>query len=89
MNTISSRKKYNSDICIDGKRIGAMRQLAIAIFEDSFLSIEVQMPERIFIVRLDNEIDPEQLRQFEDKHKLCKVIVYQPIDFSALSGKRK
>lgn len=83
MATLNDRKKYNSDICIDGKRIGVMRQIANATFGKSFLSIEVQMPDRIFVVRVDNNIDVIDLKEFEDKYKLCRVIVYQPIDFSS------
>lgn len=86
---VTNRKRYNSDICIDGKRICAMRELAKEAFEESFLSIEVEMPSRIFVIRVDDTIDINKLNKFESKYKLCKVIVYQTIDSSMLKGIRK
>lgn len=80
----TDRKKFNSDICIDGKRIGTMRQIAKAAFRDSFLSIEVKMPDRVFMLRLDHHIDKEELKEFTDKHRLCKVQIYKEIKLSDL-----
>lgn len=84
MSITDKRKKFNSDICIDGKRIGYMRQLARAIFGDSFLTIEVNQHELIFIIRLDNSVDKKTLNDFKQKNKSCKIIVYKPIDISLL-----
>lgn len=80
----NDRKKFDSDICIDGKRIGTMRQIAKATFRDSFLSIEVRMPDRIFIVRLDDRAPSGELKEFTSKHRLCRIILYKEIDLSAL-----
>lgn len=84
MTETTNRKKFDSDICIDGKRIGTMRQISKATFRDSFLYIEVSMPARVFVLGLDNQIDKEQLIDFKEKYPLCKVIVYQPIDFCGI-----
>lgn len=84
MTAINTRRKFSSDICIAGKRIGTMRQIAKAIFRDSFLSIEVKMPDRVFVLRLDHRIDRDMLKDFTDKHRLCKVIVYKEMKLSDL-----
>lgn len=84
MTATNNRKKFNSDICIDGKRIGTMRQIAIAAFRDSFLSIEVKMPDRVFLLRLDHRINKNELQDFKNKYRLCKVIIYKEIQLSEL-----
>lgn len=89
MKEVSSRKKFDSDICIDGKRIGTMRQISKATFRNSFLYIEVSMPARIFVLGVDNSIDKTQLIDFTSKYPLCKVIVYQPIDFPSIKATGK
>lgn len=76
-------QKPKSDICIGGKRIGIMRQLAQEVFEDSFLSIEVDERNRVFILRIDDK-NVHKLNSFKQKYPLCKVIVYKEIDYSVL-----
>lgn len=78
-----NEKKQTSNLSIGGFRLGKMRQFCQEIFEDSFLSIEVSA-ERIFLIRLENTVDLKKLDNFKAKYKLCKIIVYQCIDFSDL-----
>lgn len=80
---MSGTKKYDSQICIDGKRISHMRKIAEAAFEESLLSIEVNEQEREFIIRIDNK-KAYKKEKFEQQNKQCKIIVYQEIDFSRL-----
>lgn len=89
MTSINTKKKFDCDICIGGKRIGTMRQIARDTFKDSFLSIEVKMPDRIFIVRVDNQINKNDLEVFTTRHTLCKVIVYQPIEFALIKNPKR
>lgn len=61
-----------------------MREIAKATFEDSFLSIEIEFPKGIFVVRVDDTVDIDRYNKFIAKYNLCKVIVYKPIDISLL-----
>lgn len=84
----NNRKIYISTICIDGKRISAMREIAKATFGESFLFIEVY--DGRFIITANDKIDINILNKFKDKYRLCKVRVYQElIDFPALKNERK
>lgn len=76
-----------SRIYIDGKRLGPMREIAEGTFSDSFLSIEVKMPERIFVLRLSNNADIKLVRKFSEKHKLCKIEVFPRIELIIFKGK--
>lgn len=84
-----NRKIYRSDICIDGKRINAMREIAKATFGESFLFIEVDTSERVFVVRVDDCIDVNKLNQFTDKYRLCKVKIYKEIDPPVAKGEKR
>lgn len=84
----SERKIYTSAICIDGKRIAAMREIAKAAFGESFLFIEVY--DGRFVVTANDKIDINVFHKFKEKYKLCKVRVYQElIDFPAIKNERK
>lgn len=87
--TSNTRKKYNCDICIGGLRVGAMKQIAKAAFHSSFISIEVKMPDRVFVIRLDNTVDVKKLEEFKEEYRLCHIIIYQPIDLSTLKTSKK
>lgn len=88
-----NRKIYNSDICIDGKRISEMREIVNATFGEAFMYIEVDTANRVFIVRIDdsvgNGIDITKLIKFEEKYRLCKVRVYQELDMMSIKASRK
>jgi len=76
-----------SKIYIDGKRIGQMREIVESLFEDSFLSIEVKMPDRIFVIRVDNRADEEKMKRFTEKYRLCRIEVFPMIEFCVFRGK--
>lgn len=80
---MSDNKKYDSHVCINGKRISQMRAIAEAVFEESLLSIEVNEHGRQFIIRID-DTKAHKKQKFQQEHKQCKVIVYKEIDFSSL-----
>lgn len=83
------RKIYKSTICIDGKRISEMREIANAIFEGAFMSIEVS--DGRFLVRIDdsvgNGIDIDKLERFKNKYRLCNVKVYREVDLFSMDKK--
>lgn len=80
-----------SNICIGGKRISEMRELASATFGEALMYVEVDIANRIFIVHVNdsagNGIDIDKLVKFKDKYKLCAVKVYQCIDILSQKGK--
>lgn len=83
------RKKHLSDICIDGKRITAMKEIAMAAFGESFMFIEIH-PSRIFIIHVNdgigNGIDIDRLVKFQEKYRLCRVKVYDEKDLFPLKN---
>lgn len=85
---IDNKKNRICDICIDGKRISTMREIAKSTFEDSFICIEVKMKEGIFVVRIDDNVDKNKLNKFTDKYKLCKVMVYRLIDPTTIENRK-
>lgn len=78
-----------SKIYIDGKRMGQMQEIAEAKFGEHFLSIEVRMPDRIFIIRLQKGADIEEMKKFTEKYRLCKVEVFPRIEFTVYKGKKE
>lgn len=82
----TEKKIYTSAICIDGKRIAAMREIAKAAFSDSFLFIEVY--DGRFVITVNDKINMDSYERFKDKYKLCKVRVYREVlDLSILKKK--
>lgn len=81
----SDRRKHTSDICIDGKRISTMREIAKAVFGDSYLFIEVH--DGRFVIRIDDTIDIASLNKFIEKYRLCRVRVYREIDVNEFRKK--
>lgn len=80
-------KKQLSRIYIDGKRLGPMTELVEATFPDSFLSIEVQMPEEIFLLRLSNNVDVKKVKIFSEEYPLCKIEIFPRIEMIIFKGK--
>lgn len=76
-----------SRIYIDGKRLGPMREIVEGTFSDSFLSIEVKMPERIFILRLSNNVDIKKVKAFSEEYPLCKIEVFPRIELIVFKGR--
>lgn len=85
--SVDQKKKYTSDICIDGKRISSMREIAKGYFRDSFLFIEVY--DGRFVITANDKIDIDSYDHFTEKFKLCRVRIYSEIDIATLRGKRK
>lgn len=82
------KKTYTSLICIDGKRIHTMREIAKATFAEAFLFIEVC--DGRFVVRVDHTINMDALSKFEKKYTLCKVRIYKEVlDRSMLLAEKK
>ena len=76
---VSSREKktYTSMICIDGKRMAAMREIAKTAFGEAFLFIEIY--DGRFVVHANDKINVDAYTNFKDKYKLCRVKVYQEL----------
>ena len=69
----------NSQLSLQGKTISMMREIVKGIFCESFISIDVDKNNRVFIVRLENNIDEKRLKYFSEKYKQCVVKVFQEI----------
>lgn len=87
MNSSGERKIYTSDICISGKRISAMREIAQATFGQEFLFIEVNNGR--FVVHVKDNIDIDDYEYFTEKYILCKVRIYQETDIVQIRAKKK
>lgn len=78
-----------SRIYIEGKRLGQMRQIVEDTFGESLLSIDVKMPDRIFVIRLENNVDVKKMEFFTHKHKQCRIEVFPRIEFCVFRGKKQ
>lgn len=76
---LDKRKQYDSQVTVFGKRIGIMEDIARARFQDSFISIQIKMPIREFIILLDDTADMNDVEWFEDKYPGCRIDVYKKI----------
>lgn len=82
------KKIYTSTICIDGKRMAAMREIAKTAFGEAFLFIEIY--DGRFVVTANDKINVDAYHHFKEKYKLCRVRVYQElIGFPELKNERK
>ena len=86
MSRNSERKTYKSDICLDGKRLRAMREIAEAAFGESFMFIEVR--EGRFLVRVEDAIDLNAYYRFTGRYPLCRVRIYSERDISELKPQK-
>lgn len=82
MATSSERKIHTSDICISGKRISAMREIAEARFGKSFMFIQVC--DGRFVITVNDKINVDDYDAFTGKYALCKVRIYKEVDISIL-----
>lgn len=82
MEKASNRKMHTSDICISGKRISAMREIAAAMFGRAFMFIEVY--DGRFVVTVNDKINVDDYDDFTGKYLLCKVRIYREVDISIL-----
>lgn len=87
MTSGKNRKIYPSDICISGKRIRAMREIARAMFGKSFLFIEVC--DGRFLVTVDDKIDLDDYDEFTSKYFMCRIRIHREIDASSLRDSSK
>lgn len=84
MTNRKDRKTYKSDICLDGKRLRAMREIAEAAFGESFMFIEVS--DGRFLVRVEDTIDMNAYQRFTERYPLCRVRIYSERDISELKS---
>lgn len=71
------KKIYTSAICIDGKRMAAMKEIAKTAFGEAFLFIEIY--DGRFIVHANDKINVDAYSTFKDKYRLCRVRVYREL----------
>lgn len=89
---MSEKKKYDSTVCFQGKKLADIRFKVETIFPDSFLWIKVDHHNQDFIIYLDDKADPDEIKKFESdiKLKMCKIRIFKEISLEALcapSGK--
>lgn len=75
---IPTRKKFKSDICIDGKRISEMREIAAAHFGEAFFHIDIK--DGYFDIYIyAKKTSAREMKRFSDnpKHKLCHIIPHE------------
>ena len=75
----NTKKKYDSQIYVDGKRMSAMKEIAKVKFQDSFLSIGITKTAEKFIIMVNDLVDMKEVEKFEEKYPLCNVEVYKKI----------
>lgn len=85
---MSSISIPDSQISLQGKTISMMRELAKGIFQESFMSIEVDKKSMMFIIRIENEADKKTIDYFKEKYKQCIVKVFQEVKDIPLSAQK-
>lgn len=78
-----------SRMYIDGIRIARMKEICEDTFKESFLSVEVKLPDRIFIVRVADDADMKKMEEFTSKYKLSIIEVFPRMAFSVYRGKKQ
>lgn len=74
MNTVRSHKSVpNSQVCISGKTLSKMREIAEGVFMESFHSIIIAKNRQCFIVFVEKNVPPRTMTYFKDKYQQCKV----------------
>lgn len=75
---VLTRKKFKSDICIDGKRISEMREIAKAHFGEAFFHIDIK-DGRFCIYIYHSKTSSKEIKRFTDnpKHKLCRILPHE------------
>lgn len=81
---MADRKKYDSTVCFQGKRLADIQFRVESIFNDSFLWIKVDHHKKEFIISLDNKAHPDKIQQFEADFKQCKIKIFQEISLAVL-----
>lgn len=78
-----------SRIYIGGMRIAQMREKCQDAFGDNFLSVNVKMPDRIFVVRVSDDASTNAMKKFTEKYRLCVIEVFPRISFIVYRGQKQ
>lgn len=78
-----------SRMYIGTMRIARMKEICQDTFGESFLSVHVKLPDRIFVVRVADDADMKKMEQFTAKHKLSLIEVFPRMAFSVYRGKKQ
>lgn len=78
-----------SRIYIHCMRIARMKEICEDKFGESFLSVQVKLPDRIFIVRVADDADIKKMEQFTSKYKHSIIEVFPRMAFSVYRGKKQ
>lgn len=81
---MSDKKKYDSTVSFQGKKLADIKFKVETIFTDSFLWIKVDHHNQDFIVYLDNKSDPDDISRFEAEFKQCKIRIWKEISLAEL-----
>lgn len=81
---MSNKKKYDSTVSFQCKRLGQVQYAAGILFRESLLWIKVDHGNRIFIVYVDDKVNSDNISNFTLEFKQCKVIIFKEISLEEL-----
>ena len=81
---MADKKKYDSTVSFQCKKLAQIEFAVNIIFPDSFLWIKVDHHNQNFIVYLDNKANPDKIQKFQTDFKMCKIKIFQEISLSDL-----
>jgi hypothetical protein len=74
MTSVKSHKTIpDSQLCINGKTLSKMREIAEGIFMDSFNNIIVAKNRQSFVVFVEKNVPVRTLTFFKEKYKQCSI----------------
>lgn len=72
-NVKSHKSTPDSQVCLGGKTLSKMREIADGVFMEWYASIILSRDRRYFIVFVDKDVPKRTLEFFKAKYPQCKV----------------
>ena len=82
-------KEKPSRMYIHGMRRFRMEQICEETFGEYFLSVEVKLPDRIFVVRIADDADIRKMQKFTEKYKLCLIELIPRMSYIIYRGQKQ
>lgn len=78
------KKKYDSTVSFEHKRLGQVEFAAKITFSDSFLWSKVDHDKQKFIIFIDDKANPDKIVKFKKDFHMCIVHIFKEISLEQL-----